>query len=129
MQSFPNDVLSELRRHLEEEKQKTVKRIAELAAQDPFSDPERTHENNAASDREASQESSHDRFAALLEEEQKRLADIDNALIRVADSTYGFCSNCGLLIDTDRLSVLPTATLCLACERTKRKTNGYPHSL
>ena len=119
MQSFPNDVLSELRKHLEEEKTHTNDRIAQLLAQDPFSDPGRANDN-AASDSEASEESSHDRFAAMVEELQARLSDIDSALLRIGDGTYGFCTNCKEMIDTDRLAILPTATLCLSCEQKKK---------
>ncbi|OGG11461.1 hypothetical protein A2Z00_02845 [Candidatus Gottesmanbacteria bacterium RBG_13_45_10] len=123
MQSFPSDVLDELRKHLEKEKKQTVARMAELNAQDPFTDPDRANDN-AASDTEASEESSHDRFAAMVEELNKRLADIDSALGRIGQGTYGFCTNCQQMIDTDRLAILPTATLCLSCERIKKKRTG-----
>lgn len=119
MQSFPSDVLSELRKHLEEEKTRVSTRIGELSLQDPFSDPDRTNDN-AASDADANEESSHDRFAALIDQLNAQLAEIDNALIRIGGGTYGFCSNCRQMIDTDRLAILPTATLCLTCERKKK---------
>ena len=120
MQSFPSDMLNELRGHLEEEKTKLVAQISELSAQDPFTDPDRGSDN-AASDTEANEESSHDRFAAMGEELQAKLTALDNALLRIADGTYGFCTNCHKMIDTDRLAVLPTATLCLTCESEKKK--------
>lgn len=119
MQSFPSDVLNELRKHLEEEKKKTNERITELSKQDPFSDPDRANDN-AASDSEASEESSHDRFAAMVEELNVRIAEIDAALGRIANGTYGYCTNCKQMIDTDRLAILPTATLCLTCEQAKK---------
>lgn len=119
MQNFPNDLLNNLRKHLEEEKTKISKQIAQLSAQDPFSDPDRANDN-AASDSEAQEESSHDRFSALVEELSKQVADIDGALSRISDGTYGYCTNCKQLIDTDRLAVLPTATLCLTCEQKKK---------
>ena len=112
MVSFPSDVLEGLRLHLEEEKKKLAARIDELTAQDPFSDPDRTNDN-AAADTEANEESSHDRFAAMVDELKKKLTDTDAALVRIGDGSYGFCSVCGDMIDTDRLSILPTATLCL----------------
>jgi DnaK suppressor protein len=120
MQSFPNDVLNELRKHLEEEKSHTNDRIAQLLAQDPFSDPDRVNDN-AASDSEANEESSHDRFAAMVEELKNRLTDIDAALSRIADGSYGYCTNCKTMIDADRLAILPTATLCLSCEQQKKE--------
>ncbi len=119
MQSFPSDILNKLREHLEEEKKRTNDHIAQLSAQDPFSDPDRVNDN-AASDSEASEESSHDRFAAMVEELKNRLADIDAALGRIGDGTYGYCSNCQKMIDTDRLAILPTATLCSDCEHAKK---------
>lgn len=120
MQKFPNIVLSDIRAHLLKEKEKTTDRIAQLVAQDPFSDLERTNDN-AASDRDANEESSHDRFAAMLEEERAHLSDISVALARIEEGTYGYCTNCKQLIDTDRLAILPTATLCLSCESKKKK--------
>ena len=118
MVSFPSEVLKQLRVHLEQEKKELVARIAELSAQDPFSDPDRASDN-AASDTEASEESSHDRFAAMVDELKAKLVSVDAALIRIGDGTYGYCTNCQSMIDTDRLGILPTATLCLSCETQK----------
>ena len=120
MQSFPSELLNELRLHLEEEKKKLVVQMKDLSAQDPFSDPDRANDN-AASDSEASEESSHDRFAAMLDELKIKLSHIDAALLRIGDGSYGFCSNCRQMIDTDRLAILPTATLCLSCEQKKKR--------
>lgn len=116
MQNFPKDTLSELKVHLEKEKIRLVTRINELTIQDPFSDPDRTNDN-AASDVEASEESNHDRVAALVDELKIQVVNVENALLRIEDGTYGFCNVCHELIDTDRLSVLPTATLCLKHEK------------
>ena len=119
MQSFPSEILEQLRLHLEDEKKKLVAQMSNLSAQDPFSDPDRANDN-AASDSEASEESGHDRFTAMLDELKVQLSYIDAALARVSDGSYGFCTNCQQMIDTDRLAILPTATLCLSCE-TKKK--------
>jgi RNA polymerase-binding transcription factor DksA len=118
MDKFPSDLLNEIRIHLEAEKTDLAKRIRELSAQDPFTDPDRSNDN-AASDGEASEESNHDRVAALIEELETKISAIDEALIRISDGKYGFCTNCGQMIDTDRLNILPTAILCLSCEQKK----------
>ena len=120
MQNFPSDVLSELRKHLEAEKTQVNDRLTQINAQDPFTDPDRANDN-AASDSEANEESSHDRFSAMADELKNRITDIDNALQRIADGSYGFCTNCKQMIDTDRLAILPTATLCLSCEQQKKE--------
>ncbi|NMB41648.1 MAG: conjugal transfer protein TraR [Firmicutes bacterium] len=55
------------------------------------------------------------------------LADIEAALKRIADGSYGRCIACGKQIDKERLEVLPYAKYCLICQgagETKGKRNG-----
>lgn len=120
MVSFPSELLEQLRIHLETEKKNLVKQMSDLSAQDPFSDPDRVNDN-AASDSEAKEESSHDRFAAMLDELKLKLVNIDSALKHISEGSYGFCTHCRQMIDTDRLAIIPTATLCLSCEQKKSK--------
>jgi DnaK suppressor protein len=117
---FPNELLEEIRQHLESEKTNLEKHIDELTKQDPFSNPERLNDN-AASDMDASEESDHDRVIAQIEELKGKLTDINEALVRLGTGQYGFCKNCNKMIDTDRLSVLPATTLCLDCEKIRQK--------
>jgi len=120
MQNFPSDILTDIKKHFESEKQTLTDRVMELQKQDPFSDPERSNDN-AASDTEASEESNHDRVAAMVDELKEKLLHIDEALLRIDAGTYGFCTECNAMINTERLSVLPMATLCLSCEQKKKK--------
>ena len=120
MQQYPNDVLETIKKHLEEEKKRLDIRVAELNTQDPFNDPERASDN-AASDTDANEESNHDRMSALIDELKVQQIAVSEALGRIDDGTYGFCVKCGQMIDTDRLNVLPTATLCLDCEAKKSR--------
>lgn len=119
MQNFPSEILEQIRLKLEAEKSVITKRIEELTAQDPFSDPERINDN-AASDEEATEESSHDRYLALVDATKAQLKAINDALSRIGQGKYGYCENCGKMIDTDRLAILPMATLCLSCEKKKK---------
>ncbi len=43
--------------------------------------------------------------------------EIELALARVQDGTYGRCSNCAAPIDEARLRALPRAAFCIACQR------------
>lgn len=119
MAGFPNDVLTDIKAHLNDEKKRISIRIDELKGQDPFSNPDRINDN-AANDAEASEESSHDRFSALVDELKEKLNQIEASLERIKNGSYGFCTNCGDMIDTDRLGILPTATLCLNCEKNRK---------
>lgn len=120
MNSFPKDTLTQIQQHLEEEKKRLTTRVSELSSQDPFHDPDRTNDN-AASDMEASEESNHDRVAALVDELKLKLTEVDAAIARIQNGNYGFCASCRTMIDTDRLAIYPTATLCLSCETKKKK--------
>jgi len=123
MNQFPADTLVEIKAHLEEEQTRLHSRITELSGQDPFSDPDRTNDN-AASDTEASEESNHDRVSALVTELKNQAVDVKNALSKISDGTYGFCTVCGNMIDTGRLAIHPTATMCLTCESSKSGRSG-----
>ena len=53
-----------------------------------------------------------------LEEHSTRvLSEIDAALKRVDDGTYGTCTKCGAEIPTERLEASPWAALCIECKR------------
>ncbi len=118
MTKYPDDVLQTIKKHLDGEKKRLFGRINELKTQDPFNDPERAIDN-AASDTEANEESNHDRMSALIDELTAQELSVTQALERIKNGMYGFCDNCGEMIDTDRLNALPTAVLCLACEAKK----------
>ncbi len=43
------------------------------------------------------------------------LQDVEHALARFDDGTYGSCEVCGGAIPVERLEVIPSATTCVAC--------------
>lgn len=53
--------------------------------------------------------------AALLSDAQRALRDIDLALERVRDGTYGLCAHCGKPIAPERLAARPSAAMCIDC--------------
>jgi RNA polymerase-binding protein DksA len=54
---------------------------------------------------------------ALIEQTQRRLAEIDAAVARVEDGTYGRCEACGEPIADERLEARPVARTCVRCAR------------
>ncbi|PZN11630.1 MAG: conjugal transfer protein TraR, partial [Bacillota bacterium] len=46
---------------------------------------------------------------------QKALADVDGALARIEEGTYGYCQRCGRPIPRERLEALPATPYCVAC--------------
>ncbi|MGH9277224.1 MAG: TraR/DksA C4-type zinc finger protein [Acidimicrobiales bacterium] len=51
---------------------------------------------------------------SILEEVEAELAEIDHALERIGDGTYGTCEACGRPIGEERLEAMPATRLCLA---------------
>ena len=52
----------------------------------------------------------------LTDRERARLIQVDDALRRIEEGSYGICDICGLKIDEGRLLALPFTKLCLACQ-------------
>jgi DnaK suppressor protein len=57
----------------------------------------------------------------LEENSEHVLADIDAALKRIEDGTYGTCTNCSKPIAEERLEARPWATLCIDCQRERER--------
>jgi len=60
----------------------------------------------------------------LGERESQMIADIDQALLRIEEGSYGMCARCGKLIDERRLEALPTARYDAACQEAIESANG-----
>lgn len=57
----------------------------------------------------------------LEESAEHVLAEIDAALGRIDDGTYGVCAACGRPIGEERLAAVPYATLCIDDRRTQEQ--------
>lgn len=55
-----------------------------------------------------------ERDLSILEQVEAELADVEHALHRLDNGTYGTCEACGQPIGDDRLEALPAARFCLA---------------
>jgi DnaK suppressor protein len=60
----------------------------------------------------------------LGEQESQMIADIDQALLRIEEGSYGICVRCGKLIDEKRLEALPTARYDAACQAALEDAKG-----
>jgi RNA polymerase-binding transcription factor DksA len=58
-----------------------------------------------------------DRRTSLLEQLTNQHAEVEDALARINDGSYGFCTSCGKPILPERLAVLNYAKLCIECQR------------
>lgn len=64
---------------------------------------------------------------AEVERDLAELRDIALALQRIADSSYGRCTDCGVDIDPRRLLAQPAAARCTRCQA-EAEQNPHPSS-
>jgi DnaK suppressor protein len=60
----------------------------------------------------------------LGERESQMVADIDQALLRIEEGSYGRCAKCDQPIDERRLEALPTARYDAACQAAIEADSG-----
>lgn len=61
---------------------------------------------------------------ALAGYEAKELAQVERAILRLKQGKYGNCDGCGTKIPVARLDAMPTASLCIACQREMERDAG-----
>jgi RNA polymerase-binding transcription factor len=58
---------------------------------------------------------------SLTDGERTVLLQIDEALARIDDGTYGFCTNCGASMNEKRLTAVPWTPYCVDCQELSEK--------
>ena len=104
-----------------EERKRVEHALASLRDQHPGSLDEEVEEIAAASDNHLAETATatlgREIDFTLGENSGQVLADIDSALKRIDDGTYGTCVGCGQEIPLQRLEANPAASLCIDCKR------------
>ncbi|HJX74195.1 MAG TPA: TraR/DksA family transcriptional regulator [Candidatus Deferrimicrobiaceae bacterium] len=61
----------------------------------------------------------------LTDREKQKLKQIDDALERIEEKTYGLCEECGVKIPRARLKVVPFAKYCVECKEVIEREEKY----
>ena len=61
----------------------------------------------------------------LTDREKQKLKQIDDALERIEEKTYGLCEECGVKIPRARLKVVPFAKYCVECKEAIEREEKY----
>lgn len=109
---FRNLLLSELRRHAQHVRE------GQAQALDVTNDDAK--ENSDLASRDVIQELA----LRLGDQESRMVADIDMALRRMDEGSYGMCVRCGHEIDERRLEAMPTARYDAACQTAIEEQKG-----
>jgi RNA polymerase-binding transcription factor len=96
-----------------EERLADVDRSAEaLTAEDAGSDVDLSHVHQHPGD-QGTELSDFERETAVIEAAQSERGEIEAALARIADGTFGRCIDCGKEIPEGRLEIKPEAARCM----------------
>ena len=118
--------LSQFKKILEQRKEKLEGELASFAKKDEkvkgdydtrFPDFGTTQ----STDEEALEVAAYDSALPVEYALELRLADINKALEKIKNNTYGQCENCAKKIDIRRLEAMPEARACLDCEKKRKK--------
>ncbi len=60
-------------------------------------------------------------FLSVKQSQDKRLEQIDSALERIKNGTFGACAECGKSIEKEILNIDPESLLCKSCKMKERK--------
>lgn len=110
------------RERLESERQRTRQRLAELA-EDFASTVAASLDSNADDEHDpegATIAFERSQVTSLSRQLRQRLAEVDAAVLRWEEGSYGVCTACGGSIAPARLEARPAAATCITCAAGKR---------
>lgn len=119
--------MNKYKKQLMEEKRKLDRLIVEMQDNTLFGDTTH-HTNEKYASGELSSYDNHigdlgtdvfmqDMQNSLTTHEKGRAYQIDKALSKIEDGSYGICEICNKKIDEDRLDILPETSLCTNCAK------------
>jgi len=115
-----------LRSHLESEHKRVTEELEQLKAGVRPAEERREGSPFGKREEEATETFELEKRLALEKRLVGQLAEVERALNKFEDGTYGLCDSCGQSIDPARLEALPQANLCLSCKAKNAK--GKPLS-
>jgi DnaK suppressor protein len=116
-----NKKYSALRSRLESEQKRLADELEQLRIAAYPTEERREGSPFGKREEEATESLELERRLALEKQIREQLTDIEAALVKFDEGTYGKCEDCGQPIDPERLEALPQAKLCVACKALQAK--------
>lgn len=110
-----------LRARLESEQKRLNEELEQLKSSVRPADERREGSPFGKREEEATESFELERRLTLEKRLRDQKADVEHALQKFEDGTYGLCDNCGKPIAPARMEALPRASLCLDCKARQAK--------
>ena len=107
---------------LESEKNRIEDELTQLGLDAQSNDVRREGSPFGKREEEATESLEFEKRLALEKQLNEQLVEIEHALQKIEDGTYGICDGCGQPIAENRLEALPQASLCIECKAKNAKT-------
>jgi RNA polymerase-binding transcription factor len=108
--------IDQLRRRLDDDREQVVSQLVDMGVDPKTGEPNGDQfEQGFADSGQSTAEKS--LVLSMAEGALDTMREIDAALDRMTQGTYGRCESCGELIDEERLDARPVARLCVTCKR------------
>lgn len=105
-------VIEEIKRGLVEQKNQILKDLKDISTDEKVKFPD----YGDKPDENAQEIGEYTTNLATDKVLEASIKDIDSALARIEDGSYGTCKYCGLPIDEKRLLARPVASACVPCK-------------
>lgn len=110
-------LIKELEEKLEEQKKSVQKELESFAEEDPNLkhnwDAKFPGREDADKDESADDAQEYDNMLSLEHSLELKLKDVNVALEKIENGTYGVCEKCGKKIEEERLKAVPEAKFCI----------------
>ncbi len=110
-----------LRSRLESERKRLLEELEQLKASVPPVNERREGSPFGKREEGATETLELEKRWSLEKRIRDSMAEVEHALHKLDDGTYGLCDICGQSIDPARLEALPQANLCLGCKAHQAK--------
>ncbi len=117
---------TQLRSRLESEQKRLLGELEQLEANVRPAEMRREGSPFGKREEEATESFEFEKRLALEKQIRDHLSEVEHALGKFAEGTYGSCDSCGQPIAPDRLEALPQASLCLDCKAKHAKGRTSP---
>jgi DnaK suppressor protein len=111
----------ELHQRLKDEREKLVRQLEQNRASAPAVGEAKEGSPYGKKEEGASEAFELEKRLALEKRLMGTLAEVEHALQKFEEGTYGVCDTCGQSVEVERLEVLPQANLCLNCKAQQSK--------
>ena len=115
------DNLKQIRSRLETEDKRLRDELTQLETESQPTETRREGSPFGKREEEATESSELEKRLAMEKRIGGAMAEIEHALRKLDEGTYGLCDSCGKKISPERLEALPQASLCIDCKAKNEK--------